>query len=1103
MHGPRDYLVGLAQLHEIVSGEERRALWRQGLATLARAASNQQPAPLEGLRPEALHASLRVAFTTGLVDDVGWMSPGLAAAALFEIAAALPAGEEKRELGRRVLEALLRGDAATFALLATSLASTSRRGLGTAAVRARVGVAVRLPIGLETGVDRLALALLCRPDLERDWLVQPASGPLPMRRVTARLLERAAREAARRALEGDDIGRKALRRPTARAAWMRLLSDREPLVWRHAAAARGLMAVVETGFTEDIERQLGPHVAREEIRRAITSLAAAGAHTPRAIERCREILASDRLDKDHGLSVDMLFGLSRAATLEPEAVEAMLPELLAAGDIDTIEAFVDLMAEHPGWRRAGRALMLAIEQLRNAPHTEDDGLIALRRQLDAELSPLGAGRRASLRQHILAAQLAFVEGRELRPHVEAALDAAGSAVGLLERAGDGAAVDRQRAFQIMRELDRGVLETSLLADLMVVAGLDPAAGDLGDVIARLRAWLVARERIAPASVTEHLTLRRRRLRALVHAIDFEGFALGEEPPAIARDRRLQTLDLLLTRLSEDPESPVRRLLRAALARACEGLLRDEVCELGDLLVAAGAHLRGHEELLALAEVVSTQELRDLLTALAELARRTEAAGEGFASQSLHALSDLAEALPPGLAAPVEALRRALVGVVRALERIAAARSLASLVVGPGAGAVERVGEAVRELAELTAAVWRRLGHPERGDLAPAEAPWRALDSAVTRAARGEREGRAELVRAAAATTEAVRAELPAMIAAAVVRLIERLPNLPEEAPVRDLTPPPVSLDAALSLPAWLPPSRVLGGFYVLRPIGAGAVGSVFVVRRAEERHDEAAERFALKVPSYDGSVALTLSEEEFLRLFREEAGALLTLPAHPNLASFVTFDARARPKPILVMELVEGPTLERVIERRDLSFGLAFEVLDGIAAGLEAMHALGIGHLDLKPANIILRTRAAAANNTEAPAVLVDFGLAGRNVRPGCASPYYGAPEVWDVQGLGPKAEPAAADVYSFCCLAYELLLGRRLFAGDTLPSVVAAHFAHDGKPPGLDKMFGDARLQPVAQALSAGMVNNPPRRAPITQVRAALAAAKPALQRERWPIEA
>jgi len=123
----------------------------------------------------------------------------------------------------------------------------------------------------------------------------------------------------------------------------------------------------------------------------------------------------------------------------------------------------------------------------------------------------------------------------------------------------------------------------------------------------------------------------------------------------------------------------------------------------------------------------------------------------------------------------------------------------------------------------------------------------------------------------------------------------------------------------------------------------------FVARRAEERHEETAENFALKVPAYTGAAAHTLSEEEFLRLFREEAGALLTLPGHKNLAGFVTFDAGAKPKPILVMELVQGPTLERLLDKRAMSMPRALDVLDGVAAGLEAMHGAGIGHLDVKP----------------------------------------------------------------------------------------------------------------------------------------------------------
>ena len=108
------------------------------------------------------------------------------------------------------------------------------------------------------------------------------------------------------------------------------------------------------------------------------------------------------------------------------------------------------------------------------------------------------------------------------------------------------------------------------------------------------------------------------------------------------------------------------------------------------------------------------------------------------------------------------------------------------------------------------------------------------------------------------------------------------------------------------LPAWLPARRTLGGFYVLRALGAGNVGSVFVANRIEDRHDPDAERFALKVPEYTATAARSVSEDEFSNLFRGEASALMAIPGHRNVARFVTFDLSARPKPILVMELVEA-----------------------------------------------------------------------------------------------------------------------------------------------------------------------------------------------------
>jgi len=143
--------------------------------------------------------------------------------------------------------------------------------------------------------------------------------------------------------------------------------------------------------------------------------------------------------------------------------------------------------------------------------------------------------------------------------------------------------------------------------------------------------------------------------------------------------------------------------------------------------------------------------------------------------------------------------------------------------------------------------------------------------------------------------------LPGPIARLATAVLERVPTLPRTA--RRIGAP-----AAVEnpLPSWLPPRRTLGGFYVLRSLGNGGVGSVFVVRRVEERNDPHAESFALKVPDYNAQVARHMSEADFLRMFQNEASALLSVPRTRTLARFVTFDLGARPKPILVMELVDA-----------------------------------------------------------------------------------------------------------------------------------------------------------------------------------------------------
>ena len=424
---------------------------------------------------------------------------------------------------------------------------------------------------------------------------------------------------------------------------------------------------------------------------------------------------------------------------------------------------------------------------------------------------------------------------------------------------------------------------------------------------------------------------------------------------------------------------------------------------------------------------------------------------------------------------MEGLRRALLRLARALSRLYKVQALSSLRQGDGGAALEQLEDSVQYAAKLCAGARRRMGLPEAPSDPAVGRAVRALGMAVERSARELEDDLRQAVRDA---IDAAREDLPGGMAEVVAKVLARLGALPQEVSMEiniEFTTPGQS--ERLQLPPWLPPSRIVGGFYILRPIGTGGGGSVFVARRAEERHDEEAETFALKLPSFDGQNAHTLTEEEFLRLFREEAGALLTLPQHPNLAGFVTFDARARPKPILVMELVRGSTLERVIDKRELSVPFAFAILDGVAAGLEAMHADGLGHLDVKPGNIILRetqpltgSRLVPADQVTPTPVLVDFGLAGRKVRPGCASPYYGAPELWDAVVFQASTGPSRGGRLRL------LLPGLR--AADQPHAVRGRHAAvADLRPPGPQRQ--PARPRTPARRPPPGPVRPDHRRRP------------------------
>ncbi|MGO8702893.1 MAG: protein kinase domain-containing protein [Candidatus Brocadiia bacterium] len=216
----------------------------------------------------------------------------------------------------------------------------------------------------------------------------------------------------------------------------------------------------------------------------------------------------------------------------------------------------------------------------------------------------------------------------------------------------------------------------------------------------------------------------------------------------------------------------------------------------------------------------------------------------------------------------------------------------------------------------------------------------------------------------------------------------------------------------------------LGGCRLERALGHGATSTVYL-----GRHLLLDVRVAVKV--FNASPAQW--GEENLRRFIRGARAAAKVE-HPNLAGLLNA-GREGEFYFLVQRYIEGETLKSRIEATTrLDEASVVHMLRQIAAGLSAVHALGIIHRDVKPANIIL--------STSGEAVLTDFGLARAagwsdiSTETGMVgTPFYMSPE----QCAG-QAVDARADLYSLGASGYHAATGRPPFIGDTPVDVVRGH---------------------------------------------------------------
>jgi serine/threonine-protein kinase len=236
----------------------------------------------------------------------------------------------------------------------------------------------------------------------------------------------------------------------------------------------------------------------------------------------------------------------------------------------------------------------------------------------------------------------------------------------------------------------------------------------------------------------------------------------------------------------------------------------------------------------------------------------------------------------------------------------------------------------------------------------------------------------------------------------------------------------------------LAPGQHVGAYEVIDHLGAGGMGEVYRARDLRLQRE-----VALKILP-----AAVATDADRLARFIREAQTLASLN-HPNIAAIYGIEDSG-PVHAIAMELVGGEDLSRRIARGPLPLDDALPIARQLAEALEAAHEAGIVHRDLKPANVMVRD--------DGTVKVLDFGLAkaspattaGSAANP-ANSPTFTSPQMTAagvLLGTAPyiapeiaKGRPAdkRADIWAYGVVLFEMLTGRRLFAGDTAMESLAA----------------------------------------------------------------
>ena len=241
--------------------------------------------------------------------------------------------------------------------------------------------------------------------------------------------------------------------------------------------------------------------------------------------------------------------------------------------------------------------------------------------------------------------------------------------------------------------------------------------------------------------------------------------------------------------------------------------------------------------------------------------------------------------------------------------------------------------------------------------------------------------------------------------------------------------------------------QTISHYRILSKIGEGGMGAVYVAEDTVLGRRVAVK--SLKVPAAQ-------AHKSFRTRFLREARAA-SLLNHPHIATIYDYGETEDGQPYLVMELIEGQSLNDLLSQDTLSADRAITIVKQVAAAIAEAHHHGIIHRDIKPSNVALNHR----NEVK----VLDFGLA-KQIEPSgletqkfgetgeftvtktlegviVGTPAYLSPE----QALGASVDKRS-DIFSIGSLLYECLTGKPAFAGKSLPEIFAQVIRDDPVPP-------------------------------------------------------